>query len=100
MLIKAVCKTHPEATVYLLEATTAYKNENNKYVDEDTERASYVQLDEGNLYCTSEEDPYKHDVQFEIVKSGTTCGHEENMQYGIGRCNEVLCENYWNGARV
>jgi hypothetical protein len=100
MLIKAVCKTHPEATVYLLEATTAYKNKNknNKYVDEETERASYVQLDEANLYCTANEDLYNHDMQFEIVKSSTTCGHEENMRHGIGRCNETLCENYY--ARV
>jgi hypothetical protein len=72
MRIKAVCKKHPDAAVMLLEATTKYKNAFGNYVDESTERATFVELDEANLYCTARPRLVQeaHDVGFEVVEDG------------------------------
>jgi hypothetical protein len=62
MRIKAVCLEHPNAVVFLLQATTNYKQIDQvveRYVDEDTERASIVELDESNLYCTEGEGDHR-----------------------------------------
>lgn len=66
MIIKAVCKKHPEAPVLLLEETISFDNI-------DLESATKVYLDEANLYCT-EDDDFNHDVQFEVVQEETD-GH-------------------------
>jgi len=69
MLIKAVCKTHPDAVVVLLQASTTYFNVERNVVDEDTECSTYVRLDESNSYCTAgdSQDVGEHDNCFEVV---------------------------------
>jgi len=52
MRIKAKCRTHPEAVVYMLEETTSTDADNVE-----------IYLDEANCYCTSEEKD--HDIYFE-----------------------------------
>lgn len=74
MMIKAVCSVHPTHSVYLLEATTKYwyddvANQVKLPIAERSERASYVELDEANLYCTAD-DPFNHDVYFKIIDDG------------------------------
>lgn len=71
MMIKAVCTKHPDAVVYLLQGTTKFWFDNKTSqeltpIEEWSERSSYVELDEANLYCTAD-DPYNHDVHFKVI---------------------------------
>jgi hypothetical protein len=76
MRIKAVCDAHKDAVVKILQGTTNYKMlvdyvhpdvPQEQYVDEDTEHASIVELDEHNLYCTSNETHTEGDVHFVVI---------------------------------
>lgn len=64
MRIKAVCLEHKNAVVVLLEATTSYQTFDKIAVREDSENATYVELDEANLYCTH--DGGEHRVGFVV----------------------------------
>ena len=54
MKIRIVCQNHPNAEVFLLEGTVKYLNVHGDYVDENSERATTIEVDEYNLYCCGE----------------------------------------------
>lgn len=57
MKIKAKCRAHPEAPVYMLDGTISASGEKT--------HNTTVYLDEANCYCTSTDEEKKHDIYFE-----------------------------------
>lgn len=51
MRIKVECTQHPKSHVLFLEGTVKFLNIVGDYVDEASEQATMLEIDEGNLYC-------------------------------------------------
>ncbi len=58
MRIQVVCHRHPGALVFILEGTTSFETYSGTQVEEKTERANFIRVDEGNLYCSDREEEH------------------------------------------
>lgn len=65
MKIKAFCRFHKDAKVFLLDGTVTFFNDKGLGVPERTERSVMINIDEYNLYCTGEGVP-NHDFGWDI----------------------------------
>lgn len=80
MRIIAKCTTHPDAAVYVLAGTVKFQTSDSlQYVSEQGERASIVELDEHNLYCSAgvteplTDFDFNHNIVFHVLNADCTC---------------------------
>lgn len=80
MRIKTVCDTHPDAAVYMLQASVTRYDSEKKYCTDESENAVYVQLDESNMYCTAGDSNVvgEHATRFVVELE---CNFDENDEY-------------------